>query len=203
MKIGRGSYTSDYGPHVGYYAQLNSAVASCIRRNATARDYELQLNSFLSAAVSPHHRAMAMFGLLSSLRQDIASGLVKTIAQRAEDAVFSDFTDMARHIAKTAHPAPAIVLAVSVLEERIRRLAEETEGVEVADDKGRPRKFEALVTDLKRPEVAVFRESQYKELTGWYSLRTQCAHGIDLDTVDKEAAFRLIDGVESYLAKLG
>jgi hypothetical protein len=73
-------------------------------------------------------------------------GFIKSLEERAHETVFDDFLDMADYI-RSIHPAPAVVLAGSVLEGHVRRLASK-HGIAVVDDKDRPEPASRLGTTL-------------------------------------------------------
>jgi hypothetical protein len=113
--------------------------------------------------------------------------------------VFEDFLEMAEHIAANIMAAPAAVLAGSVLEDHVRKLAVANE-IDVLDDEGRPRKFEQLTIELRGHEGARISEAQRKQLAAWYAVRTDAAHGHFDNVVDDDVA-RMIDGIRDFMLR--
>lgn len=137
-----------------------------------------------------------LLGVLLSVRQDIEAGFTKSLEERVHETVFDDFLDMADYI-QSIHPAPAVVLAGSVLEEHLRRLASK-HGITIVDAKDRPRAFEQIGHDLVREEV--FGEAQRKTLSSWYAQRTEAAHG-RFDSVVGEDVPRIISGLRDFITR--
>lgn len=177
----------------------SAMAASClaaIERNAPHSSYvglarQITANGKYNANVVAH-----LLGVLLSVRQDIEAGMTTSLEERVHERVFDDFLDMAVHV-REIHPAPALILAGSVLEEHVRKLAEKNE-IPVRDDRGRSRAFEQIGHDLVREDV--FGEPQRKTLSAWYAQRTEAAHGRFESVVDDDAQ-RIIDGVRDFLAR--
>jgi len=89
------------------------------------------------------------------------------------------------------------VLAGSVLEEHLRKLASRAE-VDILDAKSKPKSVEALGVELRKAEI--FAEVQRKTLSAWYSQRNEAAHGRSDTLVDVEVE-RMIDGLRSFIAR--
>jgi hypothetical protein len=127
----------------------------------------------------------------------VQAGYVRSLEGRVREGVFDDLLDMASHICSTLHPAPAVVLAGSVLEEHVRKLAAKR-GVDLLTDKGKPVAFEQLGHALvKADEIS---ESQRKVLMGYYAQRTEAAHG-RFENVIADDVPRIIDGIRDFLVR--
>jgi hypothetical protein len=121
---------------------------------------------------------------------------VRDLETRARDEVFGDLLKTAESIVRL-HPAPAIVLAVSVLEEHVRKLAEARDIAAVKPD-GKHRSFEDMTADLQGAEAITSTEK--RTAGAWYSQRTEAAHGRFENVVADEAP-RIISGVRDFVAR--
>jgi hypothetical protein len=126
-----------------------AALTACIERNSLQPSTIRQARTIMERA---HGRATqrtvhALAGILLSVREDIQHGYGGTVNQRARRAVFDGLLAMASEIASDMHPAPAIVLAVSVLEDHIRALASARD-ISTTKPNGDGRKFEDILNDL-------------------------------------------------------
>jgi hypothetical protein len=82
-------------------------------------------------------RLQGLIGILSGLRADIAGGYLAGVEELVHADVFSDFLAMAAELLDKDYKDPAAVVAGSVLEEHLRKLAERT-GLQVEDERGKP-----------------------------------------------------------------
>jgi hypothetical protein len=136
--------------------------------------------------------------LLAALRADVEKGYVRRIEETVREAVYDDFLEMAAEILEI-HPAPAAVVAGSVLEEHVRKLCAAND-IDVLGGDGRPRKFEQLTHELVKSEDVTIREPERKVLAGWYGQRTEGAHG-RYDNVIAEDVPRMIDGIRDFMVR--
>src|SRR5262249_30734518 len=130
------------------------------------------------------------------VRQDIEAGYVRDLESRARDEVFGDLLETAEAIVRL-HPAPAIVLAVSVLEEHVRGMST---GHNIATTKadGRHRSFEDMVADLQGEDA--ISSTEKRTASAWYAQRTEAAHG-RFENVIADEAPRIIHGVRDFLIR--
>jgi hypothetical protein len=136
--------------------------------------------------------------LLAALRADVEKGYVRRIETTVREAVYDDFLEMAEEIFEI-HPAPAAVVAGSVLEEHVRKLCAAND-IDVLGADGRPRKFEQLSHELVKAEEVAIREPERKVLAGWYGQRTEGAHG-RYENVIAEDVPRMIDGIRDFMVR--
>src|SRR5690606_16171462 len=110
---------------------------------------------------------------------------------------FGDLLETAEAIVRL-HPAPAIVLAVSVCEEHVRKMAE-ARGVGTTTPDGRHRSFEDMTADLQRIRAITSTEKR-TATNSWYAQRTEAAHG-RFENVIADEAPRIISGVRDFLVR--
>jgi len=175
---------------------IASSCLACIERNAPNRSYVEQARRLASDPRLTQSSLNALIGVLVSVRQDIEAGYIRTLEQRARSTVLEDLLEVAAEI-NELHAAPTIVLAVSVLEEHVRKLAE-ANGVDTTKPNGRARSFEDMTTELKAHDVMSLPE--HRQAGGWYAQRTEAAHG-RFETVTAEEAPRIIEGVRDFIVR--
>lgn len=138
-----------------------------------------------------------LVGVLMSVRQDIEMGYFRTLEDRARDELSGDLLETASSFVKKNEGA-AIVLAVSVLEEHVRKLAEARD-IETRTAKGAHRSFDEMTVDLKAHESGISSTEQ-RTMGGWYAHRTAAAHG-NFDELTPGVGPGIIDGVRAIMLK--
>ena len=120
------------------------------------------------------HALPDLIGVLQALRADVEAGYLRSVEELIHADVFADFLEMADELHGKGYKDPSAVIAGSVLEEHLRKLASHS-GVEVSDDHGRPVKADKLNADLAG--VSVYNKLEQKSITAWLDLRNKAAHG--------------------------
>lgn len=177
----------------GNPGEMASALVAAIERNAPHPSYVIRASELKGEGAATIQR---LVGVLVSVRKDIEAGYFRTLEERVREGVFDDLLESAEHIL-TIHPAPAAVLAGSVLEEHVRALARARE-IDLVDAKERPRSFEHLSEDLVRH--GLFGQSQRKTVAAWYAQRTEAAHG-HFENVIADDVPRMIAGVRDFITR--
>lgn len=193
------TYEGGFGDIVGNNGEIASAVVACIERNSPHPSYIRMARDLTDGGKQSGAVIQRLTGVLASVRKDIAAGYLSTLEQRVREDVFDDFLDMADHIHDTTgmHPAPAVVLAVAVLEDHVRALAQRY-GIETLKENGDARSFDNLVSDLAADPPREIGKSEAKLLRAWYGQRTDAAHG-DFDKVTAENVPGLLTGVRAFI----
>ena len=134
--------------------------------------------------------------VVRAFREDVDKGYVRSVEELIHGEVFEDFLEMAAELQSKNFHAAAAVIAGSVLEDHLRKLATK-ENVPVVGSSGRPRGVDALSQELVK--AGVFTEPQRKILVGWYGQRTEGAHGRPENVIPEEVG-RMIAGVRDFVA---
>ena len=92
---------------------------------------------------------------------------------------------------------PAAVIAGSVLEEHLRKLAE-ANGIPAAKPSGEPLKASVINAELMKGSV--YNKLFEKSVTAWLGLRNSAAHGA-YDAYDEAQAAALIRDVRDFLVR--
>jgi hypothetical protein len=138
-----------------------------------------------------------LIGVLQALRADVEAGYTKSVEELIHADVFADFLEMAGELHDKGYKDPAAVIAGSVLEEHLRKLASNS-GVTVSDSGGRPVKADKLNSDLAR--LNVYNKLEQKNITAWLDLRNKAAHGKYGEYDDAQVA-ALIRDVRDFMIR--
>ena len=117
-------------------------------------------------------------GILDAARRELISGWTRSTYALISAEIFADMLDMAAYLLAEGYKDPAAVMVGSVLEEHIRQLCNRAEiPTEGTDGAGvtRPKKLDTLNADLAK--AGVYSKGDQKNVTAWYDLRNQAAHG--------------------------
>lgn len=111
--------------------------------------------------------------------------------------VFSDFLDMAAELQRSGYKDAAAVIAGSVLEEHLRKLAGR-HGVATTKTNGAPAKADTLNADLAK--AGAYNALVQKQVTAWLDLRNKAAHGRYGD-YDQAQVAAFVSSVLDFAAK--
>jgi hypothetical protein len=178
--------------------ELTTSFAAAIERLARPKSaYAVTANRTLTIYRPGVDRALVdVASALCALRDDFAAGYLRTIEELVHADVFADFLEMGGELLAKGYKDPAAVVAGSVLEEHLRKLA--TRNQITVEIRGKPKKAETLNADLTRAEV--YNKLEQKNVTAWLGLRNDAAHG-HYDRYDKEQVESLIDNVRAFLGR--
>lgn len=152
-----------------------------------------------AAAVGGHigYLVKHLGGILQALRADIEAGYMQTFEEIVHADVFADFLDMARELHSKGYKDAAAVIAGSVLEEHLRKLAART-GIEAEKLDGSPKKADTLNAELAKADA--YNKLVQKSVTAWLDLRNKAAHG-EYDEYDHQQVAALIRDVLDFTTR--
>jgi hypothetical protein len=104
---------------------------------------------------------------------------------------------MADYLLQEGYKAASAVIAGTVLEEHLRKLAAKS-GIDPNRDDGRPKKVETLNSELRKE--GVYSEAQRKQVAAWYALRTDAAHA-ERENFTPEEVRLMIRGIGDFLVR--
>jgi hypothetical protein len=126
----------------------------------------------------PSKAVVTLVGILRALRDDYEAGYLRGVEELIHADMFADFLEMAEELLRSKYKDAAAVIAGSVLEEQLRKLALRNE---IATERnGRAVQASALNEGLGRAEqnrAAVYNKLTQKSVTAWLDLRNSAAHG--------------------------
>ncbi len=134
--------------------------------------------------------------ILVALRSDYDAGYLRSIEELLHADLFADFLEMADELLKKHYKDPAAVIAGSVLEEHLRKLAEKN-GVPITAG-GHPKKADTLNAELAKKTV--YNKLEQKSVTAWLGLRNDAAHG-SYDEYDATQVRLMVDNVRAFLSR--
>jgi hypothetical protein len=138
-----------------------------------------------------------LLGVLQALRADYEAGYMQSVAELVHADLFADFLEMASELQDKGFKDPAAVLAGSVLEEHLRKLAVKS-GIAVERSDGSPEKADTINASLARGEV--YWKLEQKNVTAWLGLRNHAAHG-NYDVYDHGQVAALIRDVRDFMIR--
>ncbi len=136
-------------------------------------------------------------GMLEALRSDYESGYQQSVVELVHADIFADFLEMAAYLLEQNYKDPAAVVVGSVLEAHLRKLCEK-HNITVDKPDGKPKKAEALNTELKAAEAYTLLDQ--KSVTAWLELRNNAAHG-HYDKYENEQVVLMLQGVRDFAAR--
>lgn len=139
----------------------------------------------------------AVAAALAAFRSDLQAGYLKSLEELIRADLFADFLDMATELQSKGFIDPAAVIAGSVLEEHLRKLAE-ANGIAVTNPSGEHLKAGALNAALTKG--GSYNKLVEKSVTAWLGLRNSAAHGKYSDYDDSQVA-ALIRDVRDFLIR--
>lgn len=140
--------------------------------------------------------AVQLAGILRALRDDYAAGYMTSVEELVHADLFSDFLEMADELVVKGYKDAAAVIAGSVLEEHLRKLAL-AHGVSIRAGASH-KKADTINADLMK--AGVYNKLELKQVTAWLGLRNDAAHG-NYDNYDKAQVVGLIRDVRDFMIR--
>lgn len=211
----------------GILAQIDSLLADVDKAKAASRfddysggmpDDELEtIATRLLTAITRltsvdsvyYQRAMGVTGhnglmvkrlgaILRALRADINAGYIQSLSEIARAEVFTDFLEMAVELQQKSYKDAAAVIAGSVLEGHLRKLATKA-GIPITKTDGSPQKADTLNNELAT-KAYTYNSSQQKSVLAWLALRNDAAHG-NYSAYDHKQVAALIRDVGDFITR--
>jgi uncharacterized protein (DUF2164 family) len=115
-----------------------------------------------------------MIGVVKAIRHDLDNGLLVDFKNLVQADVFADFLEMGEYLLNEGYKDAAAVIVGSVLEDGLRKLAE-NRGIALTQASGKPLTIEPLNVELAKQEV--YSKLVQKQITSWAHIRNKAAHG--------------------------
>ena len=162
--------------------------------------YVAQCDEIMVTNAYPGHKAQHLFGVVDSLRADVAAGYMESHEELIHSELFADFLDMAKHLLEEGYKDPAAVVAGSSLEAHIRQLCKKAGiDIEITGASGVvPKKADRLNVDLAKAKQYSILDQ--KNVTAWLDLRNKAAHG-HYDQYEPAQVELLISGVRDFMSR--
>lgn len=144
----------------------------------------------------PVHMAVNEIAALAyGLRDDMKAGWTSTLVELVHAETHADLVSMAQSLLSSGYKDAAAITIGTSLELHLKALTSGYD-IEVADDKGRPRKADTIRSDLRR--VDAFGPVQDKQIVYWLGVRNSAAHGSYAD-YDRSDVARMIEGIGAFI----
>lgn len=137
-----------------------------------------------------------LWALLVALREDYAAGYMRSVEELIHADVFDDFLEMAEGLHTQKYKDAAAVIAGSVLEEHLRKLAA-VHNVAITSS-GKHKKADTINGELVKQ--GAYNKLEQKNVTAWLGLRNHAAHG-EYDKYDHKQVTALITGVRDFVTR--
>ncbi|AGC44579.1 hypothetical protein MYSTI_03267 [Myxococcus stipitatus DSM 14675] len=175
-------------------------LASAIARYASPNSpFRTQTNAILGTYGSSSDDAREQLsGALRGIRHEYEHGLLNSVTELIHRDVFSDFLEMAHHLAEKGFKDPAAVVAAGVLEQHLRQLAQK-HTISLLKDNGENKSTEAINAELAK--AGAYDLPTQKEITAKLALRNQAAHAM-WDKYELRQVYIFIDWVRFFITKV-
>jgi len=181
----------------GARAMLTRMVAAITRLTPGGSVYREQAREISERSAADAGKVAWLLGVVQALRDDFAAGYLTTLEELVHADVFSEFLGMARELQRSGYKDAAAVIAGSVLEEHLRKLATKR-GLPTAKPDGKPVKADTLNAELLKADA--YNALAQKQVTAWLDLRNKAAHG-HYTEYDHAQVAALIRDVLDFAAK--
>ncbi len=115
-----------------------------------------------------------MVGVAKTIKHDLENGLLVNFRAIAQADIFSDFLEMGEYLLQEGYKDAAAVIISSVLENGLRKLAEQN-NVAVVTESGKQLTIDPLNAELAKREV--YSKLIQKQITSWAHIHNKAAHG--------------------------
>lgn len=146
--------------------------------------------------VREFYKVEALQAILNSLISEYEAGYLDSMSSLVRGDLFSDFLEMAEELLSRHYKDAAAVIAGTVLEEHLRKLAEASSVVFETD--GKYRSSASINTDLKKAGVYPLNEQQ--EITALLALRNDAAHG-ERDNYDEGQVKNMVAQIRAFMIR--
>lgn len=185
----------DTSPRPRMQAQATRLLAAINRLSAPGSTYALRAAAIAQRDGRPAFIAGELAGVAAALRDDLEAGYTHGVAELIHAEVFSDFLEMADELQTSGYKDAAAVIAGSVLEDHLRKLARKS-GVTIEKKDGSAKKADTLNAELTT--AGVYNLLEQKSVTAWLDLRNNAAHG-NYDQYDHQHVASVIRDVRAFL----
>jgi hypothetical protein len=120
---------------------------------------------------------------------------MQTIGELIHADTFSDLLELAEHLLSEKYKEAAAVMAGGALESHLRNLADKHKTGSRHPD-GKRKKVETIAQELVTANV--FSSLEKKGITYWYGIRTEAAHGED---VEASQVAQMIPDITAFISR--
>lgn len=177
-----------YGENSQHFQSYTSALAT---RSSTTRCFYSDLRSNNYAHLSQ------MVGVAKTIKHDLENGLLVNFRAIVQADIFSDFLEMGEYLLQESYKDAAAVIISSVLENGLRKLAEQN-NVAVVTESGKQLTIDPLNAELAKREV--YSKFIQKQITSWAHIRNKAAHG-EFSEYNREEVQMMLLFVQNFMSE--
>lgn len=188
---------SSYAPYIQGDDKIPLHAWLAQTKNVVAKVFGLEgehyrhLADLTESSIEHSYEVLPIVGLLEGCRNDLQGGFLNRQEVLLSAALFDNVLEQAEHLVAAGHKNPAAVLGRVVLEDALRRIAEE-EGLDPT------KKASALNDDLKRS--GRYSQPQWRLVQAWFDVGNAAAHG-DFDRFEASDVVRMLEEVRRFSAR--
>ena len=130
---------------------------------------------------------------MRTLKTELEQGLLGEVEDLVRGEVFTDFLEMAQYLLETGYKDPAAVLVGTVLENGLKRLAEEND-IQFKSNDG------IGVLNKGLAKAKVYTQPKRQQIQAWADIRNSAAHGSPEDYNATDVKY-MLEGVQNLLAE--
>lgn len=157
----------------------------------------LSTNYFYNLHSEYNSHFSQMVGVARAVKHDLDNGLLIQFKSLVQADVFADFLEMGEYLLQEGYKDAAAVIVGSVLENGLRKLAEDI-GIPLTQPSGKSMTIEPLNVELAKQEV--YSKLVQKQITSWAHVRNKAAHG-EFGEYNREQVQMMLLFVQSFAAE--
>lgn len=138
-----------------------------------------------------------LFGIIKGTYSDYQLGLLSNVRNLLRAEIFGDFLEMGEYLLKEGYKDAAAVIIGSVLEDALRKIADNN-GIAIEKDDGNLKTLDPLNTDIYKENI--YDKLILKQVTTWGDLRNSAAHG-HYDNYDEKQVHMMLEFVEKFCSE--
>jgi len=144
------------------------------------------------------YSVQSLAGILRSLREAYQNGYFQSIQELVHAELFDDFLEMAEHLLENNYKDAAAIMVGSVLESHIKKMCIKSGLPITTSVKGKNVITKADVLNADLVKNGTYNKLQQKQITAWFGLRNEAAHG-NYQAYKKEEVDLMLKGVRQFI----
>lgn len=141
--------------------------------------------------VEHSYEVLPIVGLLEACKRDLEGGFLRSQEVLLAGELFDSVIEQADHLLKVGHKDPAAVLGRVVLEDTLRR---------IADNEGLDSSLKASRLNDEIKKAGRYAQPQWRLVQTWLDIGNAAAHG-DFDDYTGDEVGRMLDDIRHFIAR--
>ena len=178
-----------------FYAWKNSVENLIIKISSKGSSYHKDFYNHVTD--NALYKLKIGIGILESLKEELEEGFLEAIQNLITAEVFTDFLDTANYLLSNGYKDPAAVLAGTVLENGLKKIAKKNN----ISIQGRHGKEDGIgVLNNKLSQQQIYNELKKRSIHAWKEIRDSAAHG-KFNEYTKNDVKTMVDGISGFLSE--